>query len=81
MFWPYHNNWWGFPGLIFLAGFIFLIVILVKNSQNQQSFNSRNFYHGGNPANESAIDILNKRYAKGEITKEQYNQMKMDMGL
>ena len=80
MFWPYHSNWWGFPGLVILAGFIILIVALVKNSQNQQSYNNRNFYQGST-ANESALDILNKRYAKGEITKEQYDQMKRDMGL
>ena len=57
MFWPYHSNWWGFPGLVILAGFIILIVALVKNSQNQQSYNNRNFYQGST-ANESALDIL-----------------------
>ena len=29
---------------------------------------------------ESALDILQKRYARGEITKEQYEQMKRDLG-
>jgi uncharacterized membrane protein len=27
-----------------------------------------------------AIDILNARYAKGEITREQFEQMKRDIG-
>lgn len=29
--------------------------------------------------NESPLDILKRRYAKGEITKEEYEQMKKDI--
>ncbi len=29
--------------------------------------------------NQSAIDILNNRYAKGEISKEEYDRMKKDI--
>ena len=30
---------------------------------------------------ESPLEILKRRYAKGEITKEQFDQMKRDLGL
>jgi uncharacterized membrane protein len=34
---------------------------------------------GGTEERDSAIDILNKRYAKGEIIKDEYEQMKSDI--
>ena len=33
------------------------------------------------PVNETPLDILKRRYAKGEITKEQYDQMRQDLGV
>ena len=37
---------------------------------------------GGSHKDEpGARDILDRRYAKGEITKDQYDQMKQDLGV
>ena len=33
------------------------------------------------PPAETPLDILNRRYASGEITKKQYTEMKRDLGL
>ena len=63
---------WVFP---MLGIFLFLVVFIAifgrgcrppwhSDRQNQE---------------ESALDILRKRYAKGEISKEQFEQMKKDV--
>jgi putative membrane protein len=31
------------------------------------------------PPTESALDVLKKRYARGEITKEQFDEMRRDL--
>lgn len=36
-------------------------------------------HHAKDHHSESAIDILNKRYAGGKITKEEFEQMKKDI--
>lgn len=71
----YHNFMFGgiWFGWIFWILIIVLVVWLVvnQNSRSKQNFN--------NPQSESPMDILKKRYAKGEITKEQFEQMKKDL--
>lgn len=57
-----------FVALLFLVGIIVLIIWIVKQ-----------FAPGGTPAqqsNDSALDVLKERFAKGEISKEEYADMK-----
>ena len=54
--------------IIIFLGIVFLIKIISSGGKKES---------GG--AEESALDILKKRYAKGEITREQFNQMKEDL--
>ena len=60
-------------GWIFWIAIVALIIYLVVNQGN------RNRQITWPPHHESALDILKKRYAKGEITKEQFDQMKKDL--
>ena len=46
------------------------IVTITNNNRNQ-----RNYF----PPQEEALEILKKRYARGEITREQFEQMKRDL--
>jgi putative membrane protein len=70
-------DWGYYPFMGFLMSLIWLIVILViayyvyKLLKHEKILAPRNV--------ESAEDILAKRYAKGELTKEQYMQMKEDL--
>ena len=70
MYWD--NGWmhgYGFlPMIIFMIVLIVVIVLVVK------LLSSKNGVVTAGP--ESAMEILKKRYAKGEITEEQYEKMK-----
>lgn len=70
-------GWWMVFGvilfIIFWGGIIALIVwgvrSVARGGHHETYHESRN----------NALDILKERYAKGEITKEQYEQMKKDL--
>lgn len=57
--------WFGWIFWIFLIGAIIYLVFRLNNQ------NSRSTQTG-----ESALDILKKRYAKGEISKEEFDEKK-----
>jgi len=59
-----------FMWIIFLI-VIGLLIYFIVQAQNKKS---------GTPTqNESPMDILKRRYAKGEITKEEYERIKKDL--
>ncbi|MGC8494350.1 MAG: SHOCT domain-containing protein [Syntrophobacteraceae bacterium] len=68
-------GWFGgismmFSWVIILAGIV-LFVVWTKISRKGGG--------GASNAPESALDILKRRYASGEITKEQYESMRLDL--
>lgn len=63
----------GFGMLLFWIALIILVVLLARGlfSSNRQT--------GGGHASLSAREILEQRYARGEITQEQFLQMQKDL--
>jgi putative membrane protein len=61
-------NW--FLIVLFLAGFFVLVMCCVTRSAR-----------GDNSAKQTPMDIVRERYAKGEATKEQFDQICRDLNL
>jgi putative membrane protein len=77
--WRDGNGCWGFGGrhfgfgggIMMIVGIVVLAVIVF--------FAARMFRTQGNPFASDPVSILKARYAKGEITKEQFQEMKKDL--
>ena len=70
--WGYGNNGWGVWGFIFMTLMMVLIitgVIVVIRYLINHYANTSNIQRG-----DTALDILQKRYAKGEIDKAEYDE-------
>jgi putative membrane protein len=72
-YYPYFG-WWFFPfGIFFLFIFLFFVSRLIFWPMGW-GWRRRYWYGYGD-----ATEILRQRYARGEITKEQFEQMKRDL--
>ena len=68
------NYGYGYGGMFMWIIFLIVIGLLIYFIVQAQKTK------GQTPTqNESHLDILKKRYAKGEITKEEYERMKKDL--
>ncbi len=69
--WAGANPWWGVLSVAFwllmLAGVALLVVWAIRQIRPDQAGSRR------------ALEILKERYARGEITREQYEQMRRDL--
>jgi putative membrane protein len=78
--------WFAFGGLLRLTFFIAIlalvvvaIVALIRNARQPARSSISSGQIAGAQASSPAFEILKERYAKGEITKEQYDQMRNDL--
>jgi len=67
--------WWGGMWMIFPPLLFFLALILVPLYFWKRGFSCKS----SEDKSEIPLEILKKRYAKGEITKDQFEQIKKDI--
>ena len=81
MFWPHMGVGFGWGGwliggllmLLVLGAFVTLVYFLIRNSNSNHSSNRQ----GGTSNN--ALEILKQRYARGDISKEEYETVRTDL--
>ena len=75
MSWGGTMGWfWPLGMILFWVVIILVIVLLVRGIRT-----TKGTVHQFGPAPESALEILKKRYARGEINKEEYLERKKDL--
>lgn len=74
MFWPHMGGWgWvaGGLGLILVIGLIVALVVVLMRSSNSPT--------GREPGPNQALELLKQRYARGEITRDEYEEIRRDI--
>ena len=82
MFWPQHMMGYGWGGwlvgglvmLLFWGGLIALVVFTIRALAGANQNKSTKA-----PSGETALDILKRRYAQGEIDKAKYEAIRRDI--
>lgn len=71
----------GFFGPLFMIVFWILIIWVIIALVKSVAHNGGHICGGHREREDNSMATLRNRYAKGEITKEQYDQMKKDLSL
>ena len=74
MWWGHGTGWWIFP-LIMIAVMVVFCFFLFGRRGGRSSWCGS----GDQKDTETPLDILKKRYAKGEISKEEFEAIKKDL--
>jgi len=77
MWWPW-GGMWIFPIVMLVIMLIFFFLFSGRWGY-RPPWCGQGGHHKESGDSETALEILKKRYAKGEITKEEFDQMKKDI--
>ncbi|MCB2212292.1 SHOCT domain-containing protein [bacterium] len=66
--------------LIWIAVIVLVVWLIVRVTTQGNAGRSDSTRSGNGSSTESAKEVLDRRFAQGEITREQYLQMKKDLG-
>ena len=79
--WPWMMAWGhGMGWLMMIPMFLFWGMIIAGFIVLLRMFSSKNIKETGIESPETALDILKKRYARGEIDKEEFEEKKQVLG-
>jgi len=76
--WMWHwGGMWVFPMIMF--GVIIIFFLFFRRGCCRPPWFNMGEYRSEGEGKDTALEILKKRYAKGEITKDEFEQMKKDI--
>lgn len=76
-FW--NSGMWIFPMIMMIVILLIVFGIFGRRGFRPPWMQDSDRHHRESPDSETPLEILKKRYAKGEITKEEFDQMKKDL--
>jgi putative membrane protein len=83
MFFGFHWLWGILSGLLCVSLFVLVIVLIIRFATHSRRWHGQapaGFTPPAAPQNTKALEILAERYAKGEISEEDYRRMKENLG-